>query len=258
MGFCEWPVAIPASLLDEWNKATDEEREAATLLAGRILWTLTGEVFGECTETVRPCFQPQPVGSTYSGGGAGAVFWPGLLNGDPEASGPCGCRAGCEEVAYDRVALPGAVASVTRVLVDGVEVPASAWRVENWRWLHRVDGGLWPTHQDLHAADDAPGAFTITYQRGVPVPADGQLAGGRLAVELLRGMSGGECALPAGVTSVSRQGVSVELADMREWFTNGVTGVEPVDLWIMAVNPYKSRRPASISSPNRPRYVRSR
>lgn len=255
MGFCEWPVAIPADMLDDWTAATAADRDAATLLAGRILWTLTGQVLGQCEETVRPCFQPQPGPSTYSG--AGAVFWPGLLNGDPSASGPCGCRTGCEEVAYDRVALPGPVASVTRVLVDGVEVPATAWRVENWRWLHRIDGALWPTHQDLHAADDAAGAFTITYQRGVPVPADGQLAAGRLAVELLRGMTGGPCSLPAGVTSVSRQGLSVELADMREWFTQGVTGVEAVDLWIMAVNPYKSRAPGGITSPDAPRFIRA-
>ena len=48
-----------------------------------------------------------------------------------------------------------------------------------------------------------------------------------------------------------RQGISIELADVREWFTNGLTGIEIVDLWIMSVNPYKSKRPSRITSPDR-------
>ncbi|MCF8610061.1 hypothetical protein L5G28_07780 [Gordonia sp. HY285] len=255
MGFCGWAVTIPADLADEWQAAPAELRERAQQAAGRILWTLTGQVFGTCPETVRPCFQPQDH-TTYRG--AGAVFWPGLLTGDPAASGPCGCSEGCSEVGYDRVALPGPIASITEVVVDGEVVAPADYRIENHRWLHRVDGGRWPTHQDLHAPDDGPGAFTIRYERGLPIPADGLYAGGRLAVELLRGLSGGVCALPSGATSVSRQGITVELADMREWFTNGVTGVESVDLWIMSVNPFKSKRPGRVTSPDSPRYVRSR
>ncbi|QRY62752.1 hypothetical protein JVX90_00295 [Gordonia sp. PDNC005] len=248
MGFCEWPVLIPAEYEERWQAASADDRQRATVLAGRVLWALTGQVFGVCPAVVRPCFQPPAHGTTWSGR-AGAVFWPGVT-GDPAATGPCGCSDGCREIGYDRVALPGPVAAVDEVVIDGITIDPATYRVENRRWLHRIDGQRWPTHQALHVGDDEPGAFTVRYQRGLVVPVDGQYAAGRLAVEFLAGMTGGECALPAGATSVSRQGVSVELADMREWFTNGVTGVASVDLWIMAVNPHKSKRPARITSPD--------
>ena len=253
MGFCGWPITVPTEHAQRWQSAYAGDRAAATALAGRVLWTLTGQVFGVCSETLRPCFQPQPAGTAYRG--AGAVFWPGLT-GNPAATGPCGCVDGCTEIGYDRVALPGPVADVDEVLIDGDVIDPDTYRVEQRRWLHRIDGQRWPTHQNLHAGDDEPGAFTIRYQRGIAVPDDGQRAAGRLAVEFLAGMTGDQCALPAGATSASRQGVSIELADVREWFTNGVTGVAAVDLWIMAVNPHRSKRPARITSPDRGRAVR--
>lgn len=259
MGFCGWPVDIPAEHQAAWSAASQAQRDRATDLAGTVLWTLTGQVFGVCQETVRPCFQPVDNVSTYRGGvtaGAGATWWPGLIMGDPNASGPCGCSSDCRHVAMDRVALPGPIASVVEVLIDGEVVAPTAYRVQNRRWLRRVDGQLWPSHQDLNAADDAVDAFTITYERGIRVPAAGRAAAGRLAVEFLAGMIAGACALPSGATSVSRQGINVELADIREWFTNGLTGIETVDLWIMAVNPYKSKRPGRVTSPDRPRVAR--
>ena len=258
MGFCGWPVHIPAGYRDLWDAASKHKRDQAQMLAGRVLWALTGQVFGTRTEVVRPCFQPPERPSTYRGQrGAGPVWWPGAAL-HPGASGPCGCAPDCGEVAYDRLALPGPVAKVLEVWVDGELVDPATYVVENRRWLHRVDGQLWPKHQDFHAADEAAGAFTIRYERGITLTDDAKTAGGRLAVEFLQGMSGGECALPARATSVSRQGISIELADVREWFTNGVTGVPEVDLWIMAVNPNRSRRPARVSSPDAPRFVRGR
>lgn len=249
MGLSSWPVIIPAEYEDRWQAATADQRDAAAALAGRVLWTLTGQVFGVASATVRPCFDPYPAGTTYQGG-AGAVYWPGIAV-NPAASGPCGCSTDCGEVGYDRLALPGPVAAVDDVMIDGVIVDPTTYRVDSRRWLHRIDGERWPTHQNLHAPDDAAGAFTVHYQRGVPVPADGQAAAGRLAVELLASATGGACQLPPRVTSASRQGQSIEVADIREWFAGGLTGVEQVDLWIMAVNPYRSRRPGRIISPDR-------
>ena len=238
MGFCEWPVTIPPGLTAEWSALPQSTRDRAQLLAGRVLWTLTGQVFGLCEATVRPCWQPDDAVRTYGVGISNAA--------------PCGCGTDCRHVASDRVPLPGPVHGVTGVTVDGVAVNASAYRVQQRRWLRRTDGKAWPMNQDLTVADNAVGAFVVGYVKGIPVPADGSEMAGLLAVELARGMTGGACALPTGVTSVARQGISVELADMREWFTNGLTGVEQVDLWIMGVNPFKSKSPARIISPDRP------
>lgn len=246
MGYCDWPATIPAKYTAEWAKFDEGVRERAIALAGRILWTLTGQVYGLCEATARPCFAPLQ-GTTYRGEGG---FWPGLLNGAPGATGPCGCSADCTEVSYDRVALPGPVDSILSVHVDGELTAPTLYRVDKRRWLHRIDGQRWPTHQDVHAPDEAPGAFAVRYMRGLPIPAPGEELAGVLAVELARGMTGGACRLPNRATSASRQGVSVELVDPREWMTNGMTGVEEVDLWIMAVNPGRSRRPARVTSPD--------
>lgn len=244
MGFCGWPVTIAAEHQDRWDAADPAERDHAAAIAGRVLWTLTGQVFGVCSETVRPCFEPQQSGSLYRG------FWPGASV-VPGATGPCGCSSECREVGYDRVALPGPIAAVDEILIDGITIDPATYRVQNRRWVHRVDGKWWPTHQDLHAPDDGVGAFTIHYQRGIELSDEAKIAAGALAVEFLAGMTGGPCKLPTGATSVSRQGISIDLADVRQAFTEGVTGLELVDLWIMSVNPQRSKRPARVTSPDR-------
>lgn len=247
MRFCGWPVEIPASLKDAWDALDEDVQERAAALAGQILWTLTGRVYGVCDSVARPCMERRSEGTTYRGE---AGFWPGLLNGAPWASGPCGCSDGCREVSYDRVALPGPVAEIDEVLIDGITIDPATYRLDKRRWLHRIDGQRWPTHQDLHAADDEVGAFTVRFKRGIPIPDPGPVMAGVLAVEFARGMTGAECRLPDRATSASRQGISVELTDPRAWFTEGLTGIEEVDLWILAMNPGRSRRPASLTSPD--------
>ncbi|QWY84711.1 head-to-tail adaptor [Gordonia phage YungMoney] len=252
----EWPIVVPSSARDLWASADTTDKEAVEAFAGSILRALTGEVFGLRAEKVRPCFTPQTRGSTYFGpADPTPAWWPGVGVGNPGASGACGCRSDCRHVTEFDVWVPGPIASVTKVTVDGVEVPDSAYVVRSRRWLRRTDGQPWPQNQDLSAADNAPGAFVIEYQRGVAVPPEGQFAAGALAVDLLRGITGGECSLPSNLTSISRQGLSAEI-DPRAYFAEGLTGIEAVDEWIMAVNPYKSRRPARISSPDRPRVER--
>lgn len=255
MAYCGWPAIVPAAHTTEWAALPADVRDRAEHLAGMVLWTLTGQVFTVCDVTVRPCWQPDDQISTYGQPGRAGARWAGLLN-TAGVTGPCGCSNDCRHVGVDRITLPGPVAAVTTVTVSGVVVPPTAYRVQDRRWLRRTDGQWWPQHQDLNLSDDAVGAFVIDYQRGIPVPADGQTAAGLLALEFARGLTGTECALPSGATSVSRQGINVELADIREWFTNGLTGVELVDLWIMAVNPYKSKRASHITSPDRPRVAR--
>ncbi|QOC56025.1 head-to-tail adaptor [Gordonia phage Clown] len=252
----QWPIVIPSPARSFWDAADDTDKDAVTAMASHILWALTGEVFGVRDETVRPCFTPQTRGSTYYGAADPTpAWWPGVGVGNPGASGACGCRSGCQHVTEVDVWVPGPIVAVTRVVVDGVEVPASAYRVRSRRWLRRVDGQAWPQNPDLGAAEDEAGSFIIEYQRGILVPPEGQFAAGVLAVDLLRGVQGGECSLPSGITSISRQGLSMEV-DPRAFFAEGLTGIEAVDEWIMAVNPYKSRRRARLSSPDRPRVDR--
>lgn len=250
MGFCGWDVIIPDSLTAEWNSESPTVRDAAQDAACHILWGLTGRVFGVCDTVARPCFSPAQ-GNTYDGRG-GRAWWPGVGLGNPGASGACGCRSGCTHVPDTKLWLRGPVHEVTRVVIDGAALDTAAYRVDKRRWLIRQDGQSWPHDQDLSAPPDGEGAFTVYYRIGVPVPDAGKLAAGRLAVEIARGMKGSPCELPAHVASVARQGITIDF-DPRGYFENGMTGIDSIDQWVMAVNPYRSKRPARISSPDRPR-----
>lgn len=250
-----WPVLARCS---EWSAASEQDRDDVTAMAVGTLWALTGRVFGVNVARVRPCFQAPDRGTTYRGrGGTPMVgsWWPGLINGK-FFSGSCACSDGCECAGPSRVALPGPIAGVESVVIDGVVLDESAYRVDARRWLVRVDGESWPQDQDMAAGDTEAGAFTVTYLRGIPVPRPGQLAAGDLACEFLRARAGGSCSIPERAQSISRQGVDIQLLDPTAYFDGGLTGVASVDQWIMVVNPGKARAPSRVSSPDLPSFGR--
>lgn len=120
-------------------------------------------------------------------------------------------------------------------------------------------GACWPKCQDLSRPDTEDNTFSVTYKRGVPVPHAGRWAAGLLACELVKACSpdAGECQLPDNVTTIVREGVTMELApfiiggaDGKIQF--GRTGVPEVDLWLIAVNPHKIRSRSRAYSPDRP------
>jgi hypothetical protein len=246
----EWPVQSSAK---EWDEASAADKEAMAELATANLWALTGRVFGLREVTVRPCFSPTDY-STYRGT-SGADWFPGLVSGS-WMPGSCGCADGCNHPS--EVALPGPVHSITRVGVDGDEVASTAYRIRNSRWLIRVDGGVWPQNQNLAVADDAEGAFTVTYKQGIEVPLAGQLAAGDLAVEFLRARKGGRCKIPDRAQNVARQGVDIQLVDAAVLFEQGLTGVSSVDQWIASTNPHKLRSRPRVHSVDAPRVARFR
>jgi hypothetical protein len=79
-----------------------------------------------------------------------------------------------------------------------------------------------------------------------------QRAAGELACEWAKNCLGQACRLPQRVTSISRQGVSVSLADVDQLLENGLTGLTTVDNIIRAFNPYRLPSRMKISSPDLP------
>lgn len=129
-------------------------------------------------------------------------------------------------------------------------VPGTRLRMER---LGRGPGGCWPKCQELALADTEPGTFSVTYRPGSPVPQGGLWAAGRLACELLAACDESEeCALPANAQRIARQGVSVELTPLLIKADAFNTGIPEVDLWLTAVNPYKSKMPSRVFSVDRP------
>jgi hypothetical protein len=145
---------------------------------------------------------------------------------------------------------------------DGTVVDPATYRVDDWQWLVRqgpVTGAdCWPICNNFNAPVTGPlapadgSAWEVTYLWGLPMPTVLQRAAGELACEWAKNCLGQACRLPQRVTSISRQGVSVSLADVDQLLENGLTGLTTVDNIIRAFNPYRLASRMKISSPDLP------
>jgi uncharacterized protein DUF4082 len=135
------------------------------------------------------------------------------------------------------------IGTVTEVLEDGVLLSAATYRVSRSGWVTRIDGRSWNTCMDT---------TTITYTFGEPPPEGGVRSAVDLAVERLAWRLGEECAWPRTVTSVTRQGLSMEIANPLDFISDGRTGLPGVDMWLAAVNPTARAQRGRVWSPDIP------
>lgn len=155
-----------------------------------------------------------------------------------------------------RVLLSGyPVRQVTEVKIDGVVLDNTddvAYGLYRWRWLVRKNDAVWPACQNLSLDDTEEGTWSVSYTYGQDPPIAGQLAAIELACELYKACTGGECALPTGVTRVVRQGVVIEKMAFAAWgLQDGIwkTGLTRVDAFLNNVNPSRLQRRPTIWSP---------
>lgn len=146
----------------------------------------------------------------------------------------------------EAIELPGPVGDILQVRVDDITLPSTAYQVEDGRYLVRVDGGRWPTTSGDH--------FTVTYRNSHPVDEMGSYAAGVLANEWLTLFTNTnkKCRLPSSATSVSRQGISIELA--TGMFPQGVTGLPEIDAYLMLWNPFGLKVAPKVYSPDMPQH----
>lgn len=233
---------------------------SALQAASELVWTLSGRQFGLCTQVLRPCRQ-ECQGMPWPASG---VQWPNVYPGQTYPlpfwwngqwlNLTCGsCASDCSCATVEEVALPGGVYQVLQVLIDGVELSPSSYRLDDNRLVVRTDGGAWPLCNDLSKNDTEVGTWSITAQWGQPLPELGKIAVGELACEIGKYLSGQDCALPAAITSLSRQGVSLSFVDANEALNNGKIGLHFTDMFLSAFNPGGLRarsRVYSVDGPN--------
>jgi hypothetical protein len=245
--------------------------------ASWLLWSLEGRLHnGRCSKTVRPCGNV-PCGFQVLS--RGFIVWPWYGNGwgwngydwffPGVWAGGCGCGG------IDRINLSGyPVREILEVKIDGTPVPefdtitgARNWRLDGRRFLTRMadaDGNarIWPACQRLDLDDTEPGTFAVTYAYGQDPPIMGQLAAAQLACELYKAGATEDCQLPVGTVKVTRAGVTIEKLAVLGWFRQGslrygkqarwATGLEYVDAYLNAVNPFGlTRRPVMMAPGNR-------
>lgn len=248
---CDWPLTLiePCAELD----ALDEEpRTVVETMATSLLWRWTGKVYGPCETRVRPA-RSDCSGSTYRG--TQPRWQPVLIDGAWRnvSCGYCGDLCLCDRLYAVR--LPGPIASIVDVTVDGATVDPAAYRVDDHAYLVREDGESWPVANDLTKPEGEEGTWTVTYTRGIEVPAAGKVAAGVLACEMAKALSGStECQLPQRIQTITREGVTVGVVDPFEGLEQGRTGIWLVDSWVASITGTKQR--SRVFSPDQPRVSR--
>ena len=226
-GASTWPVEWGSNPRPEDANLTRQAEQMAIL----ALRTLTLNRVGGYTVTVLPC------GSTC---GHRTHEWNPHWHGGKFVN-TCGCADNCSCAPVSAVYLEPPVGGVIEVRVDGLVVDPANYRVEDGVRLVRTDGIAWPAC----GSDD----FTVTYSHGYPVDSLGARAAGALAAEFAKALTNTKgCRLPSNVVSVARQGMTMQMA--QGLFPEGYTGLNEVDVWVRAWNPYGHKAIPTVWSPD--------
>lgn len=228
---------VAVAELDDDLKAWAEE------MAWRTLSALTAGQIAVCPVLARPC--PSRVYSRLSRPG----FLNPIYNRGQWTNAHCGtCFGNCGHP-LGSIVLPGPIGGIVEVKIDGLILPSTAYRVDNGAYLVRQDGGVWPSTQNLTRDDSQEGTWSVAYYRGAMPDALTNRAAGVLAFEYVKACrNASTCRLPSGVTSITRQGVSMEI--QTGMFEGGYTGISDVDTVIRIFNPYGLKAPPVIMSPD--------
>jgi hypothetical protein len=252
-----WPVDW-SCVDEEWLESLDAGvRARAEALAVSSLRALTAYQVGGCPVIVRPCAEgcapPRYMEAIVTSASAGALgarvgpWWPHINVDGAWVNTGCGCTAPCSCTFVPEVILPAPVGAVVEVNLDGALLDPSAYRVDNGNRLVRTDGQAWPKCQDMAAPAGSEGTFSVRYLNSWPVDGLGSYAAGKLAYEFAQACTGGKCALPNGVQTISRLGVTLEIP--TGMFENGVTGIIEVDSWVRMWNPNALKMPSTVWTP---------
>lgn len=257
------PAENPSTGCGPLNDLTPTQRANFERMAGEMLWNWSDRVFGLCDVKIRPCRSGCASAAywreTFWGRGpypwmnrVNSGSWVPLLIGGQWYNLDCGCAGACScaEEGPTALRLPGPVASVSEVKIDGAVLDPSAYQVLYNRVLVRLDGKTWPACQDLMADSDKPNTFEVSYRRGVPVPTGGQIAAGVLACELAKAAcNDSSCQLPQRIQTLTRQGVTIGFNDDFSMLDEGKTGIWLIDSWTASV-----RKPPSHAGVRSPDY----
>lgn len=203
--------------------------------ASLVLYYLTGRQFGgTCQTTVRPCV--------------------------PCASCECSCGS-CKPNQVNLGLWP--VTDLISIRTEGETLSgaelAAAYHVDNYRYLVRNDGDRFPHGGNPYAIaggahdNDVDGyVFEVTVAHGLAVPRLLTRAARALACQFATACLDLPCKLPERVTSVSRQGVSMDVASAEDLLRDGRTGIYEVDLAIRVFNPSGLQSPSFVWSGQTP------
>jgi hypothetical protein len=248
--------ATPADVPDAYRDLVDDPTwERLLMQASEIMWALSGRRWygGGCEETATlRSYPPQPGRGSWpydaSWGSCGCASFGSWLETGWYPPAP-GRYPGIDHPDPVAIQLPRSpVVAIVEVTQSGVTLDPDAYRLTRSGWLERIDGGHWSTCGDV---------TTVTYTFGEPPPEGGVQSVVTLATQLALDMTGdARCRLPARVTNITRQGVSVSMMDPMDFLSNGRTGFYVIDLWLAAVNPDRRPQRGHVWSPDIPTTIK--
>lgn len=229
----------------DWSAATSEQK-AARPLAEEYAWALLNRLSARTIGISPVALRPNRFGHrrplTWS-----PAWAYGPLNPYQADSLPWGGDCACGE--RTQLWLPFDVGAIESVVIGGVTLPTSAYRVDNGNILVRQDGQPWPAHQDMSKPAGEPDTFVVTMYTGVPPTSLDNFAAGVLAREFLKLVTGEKgCRLPAGTQTIQKQGVTVIIDPaVRRGMT---TNIPEVDNVIKLRNPHGLTQQSRVYSPD--------
>jgi hypothetical protein len=246
-GGCEPGDCLPwkadLTCCGEWDGYDPHVQRRAVGLAWTTMTSLTAGRVASCCVTLRPCLRETA---------CTCCFGPSWAEPYPDRNGVwqnprCTCQPECSCCDMAEIVLPGSVAALLEVNIDGYRHDPRLFRLDNGNRLVRQDGCNFPGCQNMGAPYGYIGTFGVQYVPGIVPSTAGLWAVGVLACEYAKACSGTKCRLPQAATSISRQGVTMELP--HGMFDNG-TGIREVDAYVHSVNPHGLRTAARVFSPD--------
>lgn len=217
---CEpWPIRWQCPIADYDSEVLDAAHAGAQLILGRFL----GGRFGVC-HTTEQYRAPMSAGCQHP------IHWEDGQRWRRNLSGSCAV-----------LLARSPVRNVTEVRLDGVVLDPDEWMIDMNR-LVRV-GQCWPW-----IADSQPPRIEIDYSYGLDPPPMSELALGEIACELLAAWEGRDCGLASNVVSVTRQGVTQQLAAPDILNDQGLLGLPISDMLIRSLNPDGLKRKPVVRS----------
>lgn len=257
----DW-TTVDAVLGRPGNAALDADVVAeAVQVASDLLFRLGGHRWpGVCERTVRPVSRTVAAAPDFVALQTVAVTsgW-----GVPFVWGGCLCNrrpltAAEHTPSIELGAYP--ILAVSEVTVDGDVLPTDEYRIDDLRWLTRLPAAGstvnegWPCGQRLDLPDTERGTWSVTFTYGGAPPASGVAAATALAGELARlwdPAHDGDCALDPSVTSVTREGITLDVESTVESGRDTGFGLLEVRAFLEAVNPDGLRRRPQVINPDR-------
>lgn len=246
-------------LVSQGGPVPDSKALENLLIASNIVNRLSAFQFGLCDDKVRPCCADDLCGQfeeLYSPMMYGG--WYKVMSASGSSCTAMVCGRSLPQIEFGVFPLD----SILEVKIDGAVLAPESYRIDNWRYLVRTDGNLWPATQNLLKDDTEVGTWSVSYRYGVAPPPEGVRAVSELACQLTLACAPPElarhCRLPDYVTSVTRQGITFNLASLEEKIRFRVINLPAVDNFVTYVNPNRALRPPIVISPTYNRQVHRR